>query len=153
MSDALSPLEAEFVRHVEVLGLPVSRAGALLGITTPDIVARKPHIQAAREEAKRGMAQRARITKEDVIQGMKDAVEQAVTLADPMSQIRGWSEIGKLLDFYTPTKVNIYLAGQANQIRRELAEMDDQKLLELIPDDEKDVIDADFYQADHNGGS
>lgn len=153
MSEPLSREESELVRHVEVLGLPVSRAGQLLGIPEPNRVMERPHVVAAREEARRALQVRTKITKDDVIEGMKAAVDQAVTLADPMSQIRGWSEIGKLLDFYTPTKVNIYLAGAANQIRRELAELDDEKLLEMIPDDEKDVIDADFYQVSSNGRS
>ena len=80
------------------------------------------------------------------------AVDQAVTLADPMSQIRGWTEIGKLLDFYTPTKINVVLSTAANEMRRELAELDDQKLLELAEEEDKNVIDGAFYRVEKKSG-
>lgn len=148
MGKELSHDEAELVRHVEVLGMPVSRAGQILGIGNSHEVMQRPHVMAARDEAKRAVQQRTKITKEDVIEGIKTAVDQAYTLADPTAQIRGWSEIGKLLDFYTPTKINVYLTGAANELRRELSEMDDQKLLELAEED-PNVIDGDFYKVEN----
>ncbi len=148
MNQELSLEEAELIRHIEVFGMPVSRAGQVLGISNPSIVVQRPHVAAAREEAKRALQQRTKITKEDVIEGIKAAIDQAYTLADPTAQIRGWAEIGKLLDFYTPTKVNLYLHGTANELRRELSEMDDQSLLKLA-DEDPNVIDADFYRVEN----
>lgn len=144
MTEVLSKLEQDLVTHVEVYGMPVNRAAEVLGIENPGHMLARPRVQMARENAKRQLKAATKVTKEMVTEGIKVAIDQAVTLGDPMAQIRGWSEIGKLHDLYSPKRLSVQLNGTITEVRRELANLPDEELLQLIDDD--DVIDADFYR-------
>lgn len=144
MSD-LNKEEQDLLHHVEVYGMNPTRAGQLLAITNPNDVLKRPHVMAARESMRRTVQARVQITKQDVIEGMKRAIDQGYDIGDPSAQIRGWAEIGKLMNFYEPTKVDIRLSGTIKDIRAELSSATDEDLLRLVGPD-ADVIDGDFYQ-------
>ena len=121
------------------------RAGQLLGIQTPHDVLKRPHVMAAREGMRRTLQVKTKITKEDVIEGMKRAIDQGYDIGDPSAQIRGWAEIGKLLNLYEPQRVDIRLSAQIKELRQGISQMPEDELLRLVGDD-ANVIDADFYQ-------
>ena len=145
MAEMLTELEQSLVTHIEVYGMPVGRAAEVLGIDNPQAVLKKANVQAARDAAKRQLKASTRITKEDIVDGIKTAIDQAYMLGDPMAQIRGWSEIGKLHDLYSPKRVTVQLNGTVTQVRKELANLPDHELMELIGDEDT-CIDADFYR-------
>ena len=82
-------------------------------------------------------------TREDVLQGMKTAVEQAVLLADPTSQIAGWREIGKIIGCYAPEVRKIELTANGRVYLTQLEQMDDAELLKLA---EADVLEGEFKE-------
>jgi hypothetical protein len=83
------------------------------------------------------------MTRETVLQGMRDAVDQAVMLADPMSQIAGWREIAKICGFYAPEVKKIVLGKRAERVLAEFEQMGDDELLQLA---EADIIDVEFTE-------
>lgn len=141
----LSKSEQDLLHHVEVYGMNPTRAGKLLGIDSPSDVLKRPHVMAARESMRRTVQARTAITKQDVIEGMKRAIDQGYDIGDPSAQIRGWAEIGKLLNFYEAQKVDIRLSGTIRDMRQELASTPDDELLRLVGE-ESNVIDGDFYR-------
>lgn len=145
----LTEEEKNFVHYLEVMGLPVTRAGELAGITSPGYVAKKPAVIEAREALREIVHARVDITKEDVLEGFKDAIGQAKLLADPMSQIAGWREIGKMMGFDAPREVNIKISADVRTMRRQIQQLADEDLVEMLKAD--NVVDADFYdvQAQH----
>lgn len=151
MASQLTQQEQDLVTHIEVYGMTVDRAGEVLGITAPREVIRRPHVRAAMDNAKQALRVSTRITKEDVVNGMVEAIEQAKLLGDPMAQIRGWSEIGKLHDYYSPKRVSVQLTGAITEVRKEIASMPDDELMASLIDEAEDVIDADFYRVTHDG--
>ena len=82
-------------------------------------------------------------TREDVLQGMKTAVDQAVLLSDPTSQIAGWREIGKIIGCYAPEVKKIELSGRGRVLLTQLEQMDDAELLRLA---DSDVLEGEFSQ-------
>lgn len=141
---ALDKQEQDLLQHVEVYGMNPHRAGQLLNIINPHDVLKRPHVIAARESIRRTLQSKTRITKEDVIEGIKTAIDQGFTLGDPQSQVRGWVEIAKLLNMYEPQKIDIRLSGTIKELRSEMASLSEEELLALAGP-EADVIDADFY--------
>lgn len=141
----LSKQEQDLLHHVEVYGMNPTRAGQLLDISHPHEVLKRPHVMAARESMRRTLQVKTQITKQDVIEGIKRAIDQGYDISDPSAQIRGWSEIGKLMNFYEPQKVDIRLSGTIRELRQELAEASDEDLLKLVGPD-ANVIDGDFYR-------
>lgn len=147
----LSKDEQDLLHHVEVYGMNPTRAGQLLAIHAPNDVLKRPHVMAARESMRRTLQNRTQITKQDVIEGMKRAIDQGYDLGDPAAQIRGWAEIGKLMNFYEPQKVDIRLSGTIKDLRQELATASDEDLLRLVGPD-ADVIDGAFYRIEDEDG-
>lgn len=142
--DELTPKEAQFLHNLEVLQLPVGRAAAIAGISNQSETLRKPAVMAARDEIRAAVARRVNITKEDVINGIKDAIEQAKLIDEPMTQIAGWREIAKMLGYDAPKQVNVTISGTVKEVRRQISALTDSELVESLG--AGDVIDGDFYE-------
>lgn len=151
MSKELTEQERALVTHTAVYGMSVARAGALLQIDDPVGMISRSHVKEAVEDARRQLQMKTRITKEDVVDGLKEAIDIARTMADPTSMIRGWTEIAKLHDFYSPKRIQLQLSGTAKEIRKEIAQLRDDELLDQLGGEEEinDVIDGDFYRVEH----
>lgn len=142
----LSEAEQQFVYNIEVLGMTQQRAAEIAGVASPQHVLKRPDVVDAREKLRSVVRQRVEITKDDVIAGIKKAVDQADLLADPMAQIAGWREIAKMLGYDAPREVKITISADASLRKRQIAQLDDGELIELLGAD--DVIDAEFYEVD-----
>jgi hypothetical protein len=130
----LSEQEQLLVYNVEALGMPVARAAKIAGVNGPYVVLKKPNAT---------LRGRTDFTREDVLEGMKNAIDQAVILADPLAQISGWKEIAKLQGFDRSGNVTININGTAQQVQRQIQGMTTEQLLELTGER---ILDADFYE-------
>ena len=64
----------------------------------------KPAVRAA-IAARQGVdSQRLQIGRQEAINALLEAVQQARALGDPMAMIAGWREIGRMLGFYAPER-------------------------------------------------
>lgn len=142
----LSEAEQQLVYNIEVLGMSQARAAELAGVVSFQVVLKRPDVIDAREKLRTAVRQRADITKDEVIAGIKKAVDQADLLADPMAQIAGWREIAKMLGYDAPREVKVTISTDINTRRRQIAQLDDEELIEMLGAD--DVIDAEFYEVD-----
>lgn len=142
---ALSQAEAEFAHNIEVRGMSVEVAAEQANLpVTGKKAAQDDAIAAQRAQLRDMMRARTHITKEDVIEGFRTAIDQAVLITDPMAQIAGWREIGKMLGYDAPTEVHITLSTDSNALKKQIKSMSDDKLVELLG--AEDVIDGDFYE-------
>ena len=71
------------------------------------------------------------LTRDSVLQGFVDAIDQAKAMADPMAQIAGWREVGKVCGFYAPEVKKVELSGNAKRIIDRMQTLSDQELLEI----------------------
>lgn len=144
----LTEAEEKFVYNLEVLGMSQARAAQLAGVASPTQVLKRAEVDDARTKLRAAVRQRAEITKEDVIDGVKKAIDQADLLADPMAQIVGWREISKMLGYDAPREVRVTISADASMRRRQIAQLTDDDLVEMLGAD--DIIDADFREMDDN---
>lgn len=140
----LDEQERALLYNTEVLRVSVRRAGEMAGVPNPNAVLARAHVLTAREKMRQVLIERVNITREDVVRGLKDAVDQAVILADPMAQIAGWREIAKILGYDKTPNVNLHIQGNLDQIRHQLRGLSTADLLREAG--QTDVIDADFYK-------
>lgn len=145
----LTAEEAQFVFNCEVLGLPVRKAASMAGL--PATMVSKPHLQQARELLKREVRGAVNITKEDVVHGMREAIDRARILAEPATEIIGWKEIAKLLGYDSPQKIDVNITATIDVLKAHVRTMDDTALAELLG--ARGVIDVDFYRLGHDDGS
>lgn len=150
LATQLTEPEQQFLYNLEVLGLPQLRAAEIAGLPgAPTEILKRPHIIAAREQVKQATRARVDITKDDVVRGFKKAIDQADLMADPMAQIAGWREIAKILGYDGAKEVHLHLNGDVKQVRRQIAQLNDNELVQLLEAD--NVIDGDFYVAKEHG--
>ncbi len=136
--------EQKLLYNVEVLRLSVKRAGEMAGVPSPQTVLLKPHVVGAREQLRVQLRDRVNITREDVVRGLKDAIDDAKILADPMAQIAGWREIAKILGFDKTPNVSIHLTGGMADMTKQLQSMSLDELMKASGGDQ--IIDGAFYQ-------
>lgn len=140
----LTQEEAQLVYNIEVLGLPLKRAAELAGIGLS--TAYQPHIVQARDIMRKEVQERVRLTKEDVVFGVHDAIGRARVLAEPATEIRGWEVISKMLGYDAPTKVEIdvHHTESIAAVRDHVRQLPESELLRLA--DAASIIDADFTE-------
>jgi hypothetical protein len=146
-SNHLTDDEANFVYNVEALGLPAKKAAELAGMSLKKLNA--PHIIQAREQTKRELRGATQITKEDVIWGMREAIDRARLLGEPMTEIIGWEKTAKLLGYDQPQRIDINITASVDALKSQVRRLSDAELVKLVG--ANGVIDADFYEVDGNG--
>lgn len=143
LASELTDQETLFLYHVEVVGMPVSRAAEISGVKSPHYLLKKPHMVEARARFRDSARGSTDFTREDVVAGFKEAIDQAKVLADPMAQIAGWREIAKIKGYDKQPNLVLNVHGTVEQFKKELQYMPTEQLLELAG---SNVIDADFYR-------
>ena len=108
-----------------------------------------PDIAAARQRMQEDLARKLNVSKGDVVLGIMDAISDARLLADPKAQIAGFREIGLLMGYYAPTKVEIAFDEPVRKVRERMQQMSDTQLQELIGEE---MLDGDFYVVDGTNG-
>jgi hypothetical protein len=137
----LTQAESDFVYNVEVLGLPAKKAAQLAGYTGSVIA---QHLMQARETVRNEMRGSLKVTKEDATAGIKDAIERAKLLAEPMTEIAGWDRLIKLHGLDSPVQHNINLHATVEVLRDQVRSMSDADLVRMLG--AGNVIDVDFYE-------
>lgn len=74
----------------------------------------------------------AQLSKEDVINGLKEAINDAKLMSEPATQIAGWREIGKLCGFYEAKKIDVNVNVQGAVMLDRMNKMSDSELLNII---------------------
>lgn len=139
----LTEVEVLFLYNVEVVGLTVIRAAEICGVKSPYNLLKKPHMVVARAKYREAIRGDVDFSRDDVVFGMKEAIDQAKVLGDPMAQIAGWREIGKIKGYDKVPQVNITLTGTIEDFKKQLVNMPTERLLELAG---TNILDGDFYR-------
>ncbi len=77
-------------------------------------------------------SQRLQIGRQEAINALLEAVQQARALGDPMAMIAGWREIGRMLGFYAPERRQVEVSAAAEGERGRLERLSDDELLKLM---------------------
>ena len=88
-------------------------------------------------------AQEMEISRKDVLAGFVHAVRQADTMAEPLTQIQGWKEIGKMLGYYAPEKHEHEHKGQIEHMHKQVEDMSTEELEEYVGGE---TIDGEFEE-------
>lgn len=78
------------------------------------------------------LAEQVQISRQDVVQGILDAINRAKLQAEPATEIAGWKEIGKILGHYAPETKKVVFTDDQDKVVRKLESMSTQELLEMV---------------------
>lgn len=148
-SSLLNAKQAAYV-DARASGLKVKDSMVVAGMKpndgTGNALEKHPVISQALLQERAKNAKLLGLTREDILQGFMDAVDQAKDIHDPMSQIAGWREIAKVCGFYAPEVKKIEISGAGRRILDKMAALSDQELLEIA---HGEVIDAEYREVAH----
>ena len=138
----LEEKQLAFVKFVSE-GKPVLTASRLAGYSKSknyhEKLLQMPHIRAAIVHLQKRYENSIVISRQKVLEGFLDAIEQAKMMADPAVQIAGWREIGKMVGYYAPEVKEVNINIGAKRIVSQLEVMSDAELLELIEKDKEAI--------------
>ena len=104
--NSLTEAEWDFVRFYAVEGMTASAAAKLAGLEAKQgqTLLRREDIRTQIQAAFDENAKRLDVGRDDVLRGMKEAIDMAKIIGDPTAMIRGWSEVGKITGLYNHTQ-------------------------------------------------
>lgn len=147
-SSLLTERQEKFV-DARASGLKVKDAMTVAGMKphdgTGNALEKNPNIRQALSAEYRKNAYMLGLTRESVLEGMMEAIDQAKIIADPMSQIAGWREIAKICGFYAPEVKKIEISGTSKTILDRMRSLSDEELLQIA---EAEIIDGEATRED-----
>lgn len=87
-------------------------------------------------------AANANVTRDDVVNGLKDAADLAKLLSDPTGMVAAWRELGKVLGFYAPEVKKIEKGISKSDLLKAMDQLSDEELLKLTHG--RVVVDGEF---------
>jgi len=94
----------------------------------------------------------AQMTREEVMLGLKDAIDMAKLMSEPATMIAGYREIGKLCGYYEPKKVDINVNVNGSVAIERMNKMTDAELLKIIEEVSLTGVDQALIGVDHDDG-
>ena len=91
----------------------------------PNVLKMYHSLKAKYEEA-------GQMTRQKVMDGLLEGVEMAKLMAEPMTMISGWREIGKMCGYYAPVEHKVKVDVTGNIVVDRLNSMSDAELLKVI---------------------
>lgn len=131
--NSLTAAEADFVRFYAVEGMTASAAAKMAGMEAKQgtSLLRREDIRTQVQEAFNENALRLDVGRDDVLRGMKEAIDMAKVIGDPTAMIRGWSEIGKITGLYNHTQ-NINVTSDTISAKTDMKKLSTDDLVALI---------------------
>lgn len=141
LTSLLTPEEEQYVYNVEVLGLPPKKAADLAGM--PFFRAKQMHILEARKLIQYQMRGHIIPTREDAVAGIRDAIDRARIIAEPMTEIVGWKALNSMLGYDAPKEVNINMNASVEVLAKQVRTLSTQELIDKLG--AGNIIDGEFY--------
>lgn len=132
--EELSAAEAEFVHNLAAVGLSAPKAAAAAGYESKSAhlqLLQDPRIRTAITKQYERNRKVVNFTREDVLEGMKEAIDLARMSGEPATMVRGWSEIGKIIGAYERANTITINVNQVNSVE-DLKTLSVEELAELV---------------------
>jgi len=131
--------ELRFIDNME-LGLTQSQAAKAAGFKDPRQAGyklmKRPRVQAELKVRRDRLAKEHEWTREKVMAGIADAIDQARLLGDPSAMIRGFQEINKMCGFHAPEEKVLRLTDDQENMQRKLRTLTEEELLRIAAEEE-----------------
>lgn len=120
-----------------VHGMTIKEAAAFTGIKPATLSAMKkdPRVQGYIKNLQEANAKKLNVKREQVIQGILDAIDHAKMTNEPAVEIRGWEAIAKLQGYNAPDRVVHDLPDDVKRMMESMKDMDDHQIAKLAGQD------------------
>ena len=91
-----------------------------------------PNVLALKAKLSAEYAEAGQMTREIVMEGLKEAIDMARLTSEPTAMIAGWREIGKICGYYAPVEHRVKVDVSGNIVLDRMNSMSDAELLKII---------------------
>ena len=91
-----------------------------------------PAVRASLQARQAAEAARHQLSRAKAVNGILEAVEMAKLQCNPMAMVRGWAEIGKMLNFYAPDELRVEVMKERGSLAVDFSRMSDAELIKRI---------------------
>lgn len=91
-----------------------------------------PNVSRAIQAIEDTAALKLSLTREDALNGLLAAKDEAVEKSDPMAQVAAWREIGKMCGFYSPERHKVEVNDRGRAYMESMASLSEAELLAII---------------------
>lgn len=134
------------------MGMTYKEASDYSGLAPGTIsqLMQKPEIKEYVGRLQKQEEKKYKITREEVLAGFKEAIDDAKMLSEPATQIRGWEQIAKMEGFYAAEKREFDLPEDTKEMIRSLQDLDTDALARLAGQDNLiELNESDFQRVEH----
>lgn len=142
------------IEAVTVMGMTHKEAADYSGLKpgTISTLLAKPEVKKYMAQLQRQEEKKFKITREQVLEGMMEAINDAKLLSEPATQIRGWEQIAKMEGFFAPERREVDLPEDTKEMIRSLQDLDSASLAKLAGQDTLIELDEnDFCRVESDG--
>ena len=139
------------IEAVTVMGMTHKEAAEYSGLSPKSIgtLLSDPKVKQYIAKLQRQEEKKFKISREQVLEGIMEAIQDAKLLSEPATQIRGWEQIAKMEGFFAPERREVDLPEDTKEMIRSLQDLDSDTLARLAGQDNIiDLNDDDFKQLD-----
>jgi hypothetical protein len=128
----LTALQAAYV-DVRAKGVKQASAAKEVGISKENArdLEKKTDVAVALAAARSAYQETAKIERQDVVDGIKEAIEVARLQADAQGMIAGWRELAKLCGLYAPEVKRLELTLSAQRAKSKYEGLSDEQLFQI----------------------
>jgi phage terminase small subunit len=101
-----------------------------------------PKIEQAIKTEQKAFEQALQVSRQEVVEGLKEAIDMARVKADPLSMVAGWREVAKICGYYEPVKHKVEVSMNGQVLMHQITAMSDEDLLKLA--DQNNILDGEF---------
>jgi len=154
--DVLTSREERYLENIKVGMDPrpaVLAAGYKDATDALERMKRRPIVQRELAKVYQAARRKVNITRDQVLEGFKDAINDAKLAGDPNTQIKGWTEIGKMCGFYAPEERKVTVELSNADLARQIESLSTEELLEIAGKDSLEVIQGEYEVIEDDGPS
>jgi len=137
--ESLNPRMWRFIENYVDNRMSPAAAAQAAGYRNPKVAGinllRIPKVLEEVKKRQQSFAATINVTRKQVVEGFMDAIAQAKLMAEPMTAIAGWREVGKMCGFYEPEQRNINISVNGELLMSKVNAMSDEELLRLAEQD------------------
>jgi len=139
------------VEAITSMGMNIKEAAAYAGLSPVSVsnILKDERVVAYIEKVRKQHAERFEVKRENVIEGVLDAIERAKMLGEPATEIRGWESIAKLQGLNAPERVVHELPEDVRELTATIKSMNSADVMRLAG--QKNIIELtedDFEEVD-----
>lgn len=106
-----------------------------VGVAQGGKIADDPRFQMVLAEERAKNAEAAKVRREDIIEGLKEAIQLAKMVSDPHALIKAWAELGRFCGFYAPEIKKLDISLTSKRVISQLESLSEAELLRIANDE------------------